>query len=187
MGEVLYRSSLESPIGQLELLSTKNGLAVVHLGRATRRRLEGWARKFFPNAAIVDARKEHATFARQLGDYFTGRRRVFDLPLDLRGSEFQRAVWAEVERIPFGSTIAYGDIAHMIGRPRASRAVGAANGANPVPIVIPCHRVIGSNGSLTGYGGGLARKRWLLAHEGVLGAEPIQMGLFRSRSAKAAN
>ena len=74
----------------------------------------------------------------------------------------------------------------MMGRPRASRAVGAANGANPVPIVIPCHRVIGANGSLTGYGGGLARKRWLLAHEGVLGAEPVQMGLFRSRSAKSA-
>lgn len=182
MGEVLYRSNLESPIGKLELLSTKNGLVVLHLGRATRRRLEGWARQSFPNASIVDARKEHVTFTKQLGDYFEGRKRVFDLPLDLRGSEFQLAVWAEVGRIPYGSTVTYGEIAHMIGRPRASRAVGAANGANPIPIVIPCHRVIGSDGSLTGYGGGLARKRWLLAHEGVLGEEPVQMGLFRPHS-----
>lgn len=181
MGEVLYRSTLESPIGKLELLSTKNGLAVLHLGRATRRRLDGWTRQFFSDAAIVDARKEHRNFARQLDDYFGGKRRIFDLPLDLRGSEFQRAVWAEVERIPYGTTITYGEIAHLMGRPRASRAVGAANGANPVPIIIPCHRVMGSTGSLTGYGGGLARKRWLLAHEGSLGTEPIQMGLFRSR------
>jgi O-6-methylguanine DNA methyltransferase len=184
MGEVLYRSSLESPIGKLELMTTKNGLAVLHLGRLTRRRLEGWARRCFPDAAIVDARKEHRLLAGQLREYFSGRRRIFDIPLDMRGSEFQKAVWTAVANIPFGSTVTYGEIAHLMGRPRASRAVGAANGANPIPIVVPCHRVIGSNGSLTGYGGGLARKRWLLAHEGVLGAEPVQMGLFRSRSVK---
>lgn len=102
----------------------------------------------------------------QLREYFAGRRRSFDVALDLRGTEFQVAVWGELLRIPYGETITYAELARRIGRPSAIRAVGAANGANPIAVIVPCHRVVGSNGSLTGYGGGIERKQWLLAHEG---------------------
>jgi methylated-DNA-[protein]-cysteine S-methyltransferase len=103
--------------------------------------------------------------AAQLDEYFAGARRDFDLPLAPRGTTFQTDVWRALARIPFGETCSYGDLARAIGRPAASRAVGAANGANPIAIILPCHRVIGSNGTLTGYGGGLPMKRWLLDHE----------------------
>jgi len=109
-----------------------------------------------------------AAVARQLAEYFAGRRREFALTLDPPGTPFQRDVWGELARIPYGATVSYGELARRVGRPAASRAVGAANGANPIPIVLPCHRVIGANGSLTGYGGGLPIKRALLALEGAL-------------------
>ena len=101
----------------------------------------------------------------QLAEYFAGERRDFDLPLAPQGSGFQVEVWRALLRIPYGETCSYGDIARVVGRPAASRAVGAANGRNPIAVIVPCHRVIGSNGSLTGYGGGLPVKRWLLDHE----------------------
>lgn len=103
----------------------------------------------------------------QLAEYFAGRRRDFDLPLAPRGTDFQRAVWSELTRVPYGRTVSYGELASRVGRAGASRAVGGANNRNPLPIVVPCHRVIGADGSLTGYGGGLDRKRALLALEGV--------------------
>ena len=103
--------------------------------------------------------------ASQLAAYFAGTRVAFDLPLLPAGTEFQRLVWRALLEIPFGATRSYGELAGAIGRPRASRAVGAANGRNPIAIIIPCHRVIGSDGSLTGYGGGEPAKRWLLEHE----------------------
>lgn len=103
--------------------------------------------------------------ARQLEEYFAGRRRVFDLPLDLRGTVFQRRVWSELLKIPFGETRTYAEVARAIGAPRAVRAVGAANGANPVPIVVPCHRVVATGGGLGGYRGGLQLKRRLLEME----------------------
>ena len=105
---------------------------------------------------------------RQLTEYFEGSRRTFDLPILLEGTEFQKQVWRRLMDIPFGQTISYGDLARAIGKPSAVRAVGAANGRNPISIVVPCHRVIGNNGGLTGYGGGLPRKEWLLRHEGGL-------------------
>jgi O-6-methylguanine DNA methyltransferase len=178
MGELLYQSVLQSPIGPLELIFTEIGLAAIELGEG---KLDRWVQRTFPDAVREPAEKRHQRFENQIRQYFDGRRRVFDIPLDLRGSDFQKVVWEQVARIPYGRTASYGEIAHLLGRPRASRAVGAANGANPVPIVVPCHRVIGANGSLTGYGGGLVNKRWLLAHEGVLRAGPVQMGLFRKR------
>lgn len=107
----------------------------------------------------------HSTVAIQLDEYFRGQRRTFDLELAPRGTEFQQAVWRALQGIPYGETRSYCDIAREIGRPAAVRAVGAANGANPIPIIIPCHRVVGSNGSLTGFGGGIETKRWLLALE----------------------
>jgi methylated-DNA-[protein]-cysteine S-methyltransferase len=102
---------------------------------------------------------------RQLREYFAGRRSEFDLPLAPEGTEFQRNVWKRLQEIPYGETISYGELARRIGNPNASRAVGAANGSNPIPIVIPCHRVIGANGKLTGFGGGLPTKEALLALE----------------------
>jgi methylated-DNA-[protein]-cysteine S-methyltransferase len=110
---------------------------------------------------------------RQLEEYFAGKRRDFDLPLNLDGTEFQQRVWRALTEIPYGETRSYGELAKRIGNPNASRAVGLANGRNPVSIVVPCHRVIGADGSLTGYGGGLPRKQWLLAHEGLGGQRPL--------------
>lgn len=102
----------------------------------------------------------------QITEYFSGKRQAFDLELAPRGTPFQLAVWNALLGIPYGDTISYAELARRIGKPAAVRAVGAANGANPIPVIIPCHRVIGSNGTLTGYGGGIERKQWLLAHEG---------------------
>lgn len=108
-----------------------------------------------------------AEVVRQLGEYFAGERRTFDLDLAPHGTDWQLQVWMALRDIPYGQTVNYGTIAARLGRPTASRAVGAANGRNPISIVVPCHRVIGANQSLTGYGGGLPRKHWLLAREGV--------------------
>jgi methylated-DNA-[protein]-cysteine S-methyltransferase len=104
--------------------------------------------------------------ARQLLEYFSGKRKTFDFPLAPKGTPFQLDVWNALLEIPYGDTVTYAELARRIGRPAAVRAVGAANGANPIPVIIPCHRVIGSNGTLTGYGGGIERKQWLLALEG---------------------
>jgi O-6-methylguanine DNA methyltransferase len=109
-----------------------------------------------------------AAVAAQLAEYFSGGRKTFDLPLRPRGTEFQRQVWEELARIPYGVTISYAELAARVGRPGASRAVGRANGTNPIPVIIPCHRVIGSDGSLTGFGGGMPLKRALLVLEGAL-------------------
>ena len=111
----------------------------------------------------------------QLREYFAGARPTFDLTLTPRGTEFQRLVWMALRPIPYGVTTSYGAIAASIGRPTASRAVGAANGQNPIAIVVPCHRVIGSTGALTGYGGGMDRKRWLLGHEVIQAAQQARV------------
>jgi len=123
----------------------------------------------------------------QLEEYFTRRRRRFDLPLAPSGTEFQLAVWSELERIPYGETISYGDLAARIGRPRAVRAVGAANGRNPIAIIVPCHRVIGADGSLTGFGGGLPRKRLLLELESSAVTGDLFASLQDCRAEDAAN
>jgi methylated-DNA-[protein]-cysteine S-methyltransferase len=121
----------------------------------------------------MDDRQEDATAGplpeavRQLEEYFAGNRRNFNLPLCLNGTLFQQRVWRALTEIPYGETWSYGELAKRIGNPNASRAVGLANGRNPIAILVPCHRVIGADGSLTGYGGGLQRKQWLLAHEGL--------------------
>jgi len=104
----------------------------------------------------------------QLKEYFAGMRTTFDLPLEPSGTAFQLNVWQLLRTIPYGVTTSYGELARRLGEPKASRAVGAANGANPIPIIVPCHRVVGSRGELTGFGGGIERKRWLLEHEGAL-------------------
>ena len=147
---------IETPIGPMDAVF--DGDALVELGfvRSDRSRLSGHQGSAGPASRA----------ANQIAEYFAGRRRMFELELAPRGTPFQLAVWNELVKIPFGETVTYAELAFRIGRPAAVRAVGAANGANPIPVIIPCHRVIGSNGSLTGYGGGIERKQWLLAHEG---------------------
>ncbi len=151
---------VDTPIGHLTLVASDAGLTHVFFDGEdpTDAGLPGDLPEVDDDPILDDA-------ASQLGEYFAGTRRDFDLPLDLRGTDFQRAAWLALAEIPFGETRSYGEQAEAIGRPGASRAVGAANGQNPVPIVLPCHRIIGADGSLTGFGGGLALKAALLSHE----------------------
>lgn len=143
-----------SPVGSL--LLTSNGRALTSLC------LPGYD---LPESAEEREDPVLREAKQQLDDYFAGKRRHFDLKLAPHGTEFQTSVWRELSRIPFGTTISYADLARRIGQPKACRAVGAANGRNPIAIIVPCHRVIGADGTLTGYGGGLDCKRWLLKHE----------------------
>ncbi|MGB9092267.1 MAG: methylated-DNA--[protein]-cysteine S-methyltransferase [Pseudomonas farsensis] len=151
---------MQSPVGTLTLVARGACLAAVlwETERENRVRL-GELERDDDNAVLRET-------ARQLGEYFAGQRRTFDLPLDFVGTEFQRQVWAALLAIPFGETRSYRDIAQRIGNPQAVRAVGAANGRNPISIIAPCHRVIGASGSLTGFAGGLPAKQYLLALEG---------------------
>ena len=162
MSETTYYSRITSPVGPLLLAVSKHGLLALEFGRG--KIGDGW----------VESEGRTADCARQLAEYFAGRRRRFDLPLDLRGTDFQKRCWRELLKIPYGETRSYGDIARAIGNPAAVRAVGLANGKNPIAIIVPCHRVIGSDGSLTGYGGGLENKRRLLELEGALSASLVQ-------------
>jgi O-6-methylguanine DNA methyltransferase len=159
-------TTVHTPIGELRVAVTENGVARLALPAAEEQaRFFAWIARHYPEA------KEEETGAaavrRELAEYFAGRRRAFSVSLDFQGTAFQRAVWSAVGQIPYGQTTTYTALARKIGRPQAVRAVGAANGANPIPIIIPCHRVIGTDGSLTGYAGGLLLKRRLLELEGV--------------------
>jgi len=163
--ERIFTATVEAPIGALRLAATERGLAYLALPRAGGRGLAGWLARMAPGARREEAFAPHRDAARQLLEYLAGKRTAFELALDLRGTPFQRAVWAQLEAIPYGETRSYAEVARAIGSPNAVRAVGAANGANPVAIIIPCHRVIQSGGKLGGYGGGLDLKRRLLAME----------------------
>jgi methylated-DNA-[protein]-cysteine S-methyltransferase len=156
-----YFGYVESPIGRLML--TSDGTALTGLFMEPSRKAPQPADGGVEDLAVAPL----AAAASQLGEYFAGARREFDLPLRFEGTTFQRRVWQELTEIRYGETWSYGQLARRIGNPSASRAVGLANGRNPISILVPCHRVIGADGSLTGYGGGLERKRWLLAHEGL--------------------
>jgi methylated-DNA-[protein]-cysteine S-methyltransferase len=161
----------DSPIGKILIAGTSTALTHIHfVGGVHPMEPDGdWQRdsEFF-KAAIE-----------QLQAYFEGKLKIFDLPLRLEGTDFQLEVWNALKEIPYGKTVSYADIARRIGRPKAVRAVGAANGQNPISIIVPCHRVIGSNGSLTGYGGGLKNKEALLALEqGRVASLVSQQSLF---------
>ena len=172
MTEMIFWSELSTPLGTFGFASSECGLLTLLLPNAVGER-DRSIRKLAPGAQIIDDDGPNAEAVRQVREYLDGERTAFDLPLDQRGSEFQIAVWKAVYAVPWGQTTSYGEIARRIGFPDAARAVGAANGANPHPIIVPCHRIIGSDGSLTGYGGGLELKRQLLALEGV----PVQQQL----------
>lgn len=147
--------TVESPIGPLVLGARGDDLVALHLPGSSEPAPAGTLH----TTAVL------AATARQLAEYFAGTRTTFELPLAFGGTDFQRSVWTGLLAIPYGATTTYGALAAKLGRPTASRAVGAANGSNPIAIIVPCHRVIGAGGSLTGYGGGLSAKQYLLALE----------------------
>jgi methylated-DNA-[protein]-cysteine S-methyltransferase len=151
---------MTSPVGELKVIASDEGLVAV-MWRSSR-----------PQRVPLDDYVEDPTCPlllrteKELSEYFSRKRKAFTVPLDMRGTHFQKQVWEALLAIPFGETRSYGQIANQLGNPKATRAVGAANGQNPIPIIVPCHRVIGANGSLTGFGGGLEIKEQLLALEG---------------------
>jgi methylated-DNA-[protein]-cysteine S-methyltransferase len=183
----LFRTVLPTPLGDMLALASDEGLCALEFtkvaepnrGQERLSRLNARLQRWFPPHEIGDG--ETATIARTRGwlkAYFDGTTaEIGDLPLDMRGAPFEKRVWLALQTIPPGQTTSYGAIAQALGSAAASRAVGAANGANPVAIIVPCHRVIGSTGSLTGYGGGLDRKTWLIDHERRWRTEP-QPSLF---------
>lgn len=159
--EVLYETTMASPVGTLTLIASDSGLRAVlwQIEEANRARIgvvEGGADD---PTGVLDAAKQ------QLGEYFAGTRCDFDVPLDPVGTEFQQSAWAALRTISFAETVSYGEQARRMGDARKARAVGAANGRNPISIIVPCHRVVGADGSLTGFAGGLDTKAWLLDHE----------------------
>lgn len=159
-----FYTTIDSPIGQLLLTGDNDKLTGLHMMGA------------HDYSELMEVRDEdRSPFSEainQLEEYFAGTRTDFDLKLDARGTEFQTAVWDALLDIPYAQTRSYGEIAFAIGKPKAPRAVGMANNRNPIAVIIPCHRVIGANGSLVGYGGGLNRKTWLLTHEQSVAANP---------------
>jgi methylated-DNA-[protein]-cysteine S-methyltransferase len=153
---ITWTTTYQSPIGKLTLAATAAGLSGLHFETSSH------------PPVTQDWHEERARFSivmRQLDEYFANKRHHFDLDLDLSGTDFQRRVWHALRAIPYGTTISYGELARRIGDGKASRAVGLANGRNPVAVIVPCHRVIGANGQLTGFGGGLPRKKFLLELE----------------------
>jgi methylated-DNA-[protein]-cysteine S-methyltransferase len=158
-GRRIY-TTLDSPIGGLTVTASGGAIDGLFMDgqRHTPPATAGWVREDTAFTAV----------AAQLERYFAGEQTIFDVPLRPSGTAFQERVWAGLREIPYGETISYGELARRLGTPGASRAVGLANGRNPISIIIPCHRVIGADGSLTGYGGGLERKSWLLDHEAAV-------------------
>ena len=155
----LFQDRMDSPVGTLTLVTSDDGL------RAVLWEDDDPFRVPLERATCDSAHRVIVITRRQLAEYFGGGRRSFDMPIDPVGTTFQQDVWRALAQIPFGQTLSYGALAHKLGRPAAARAVGAANGRNPLSIVLPCHRVVGASGSLTGFAGGLPVKRWLLDHE----------------------
>ena len=156
--------TIASPVGDLVLTVTETGLTGVYFP-TSRHHLAVSSPSREGRGGTNDLLNRVEA---QLKEYFAGKRTTFDLPLEPSGTDFQLNVWGLLRKIPYGVTTSYGELARRLGDPKASRAVGAANGANPIPIIVPCHRVVGSKGELTGFGGGIERKRWLLEHEGAL-------------------
>jgi methylated-DNA-[protein]-cysteine S-methyltransferase len=154
---MMYYCYLDTPIGELLLAGSDSALHAIGFPQGKMRR--------DPESDWIYKEQPFTDVSRQLLEYFAGERKEFDVPLDLSGTEFQLSVLEELQLIPYGDTVSYADIAKRIGRPKAVRAVGAANGRNPIPIIVPCHRVIGSQGDLTGFGGGLDTKEALLRLE----------------------
>jgi methylated-DNA-[protein]-cysteine S-methyltransferase len=170
---------MDSPVGKLTLVATGGTMSGLYMEQQRHRP---------PEDTFGEPNLEPFTHVvAQLDEYFAGRRTEFDLPITLAGTEFQRRVWAALCEIPYGETISYGELANRLGRPTASRAVGLANGKNPIGIIVPCHRVVGSTGDLTGYGGGLTRKQFLLDFEREVSGTSNVVSLFANHELAARN
>jgi methylated-DNA-[protein]-cysteine S-methyltransferase len=165
----IHFTRVDTPHGPLLIAASDEGLVRINFQRGTHPLTPEllWVEEREPKHKVLKAA------ARQFRDYFAGKRQDFDLPLAPEGTDFQRKVWKALERIPYGRTITYGELARRVGKPDAARAVGAANGANPLPVIVPCHRVIGADGSLTGYGEGLPIKAALLELEQGVAQPPL--------------
>jgi len=176
---MIKTTKIETPLGEMVAGATDEGVCLLEF---TDRRMLPTEYKDLTRqlmTTVEDGENKHLKILRkQLKEYFDGRRKEFSVPLVTPGSEFQQAVWKELQNIQFGSTRSYQEQAIALNRPDSVRAIANANGMNRISIVIPCHRVIGSNGHLTGYGGGLKRKRWLLDHEKKYSGQPVDLTLF---------
>jgi O-6-methylguanine DNA methyltransferase len=168
MNAVVAYAQMDSPIGPLWIAATATGICAVGLGAGQPQVFLAWLTRHISKEPPREDPEALASALTQLREYFSRIRQQFDLPLDTYGTAFQKAVWTEVASVPYGAMTTYGEIAQRTGRPRAARAVGAALGANPLPLLIPCHRVIGAEGSLIGYRGGVEMKAALLRLEGAL-------------------
>ncbi|WP_138494941.1 tRNA epoxyqueuosine(34) reductase QueG [Paenibacillus pinistramenti] len=166
-GGALFYEEMSSPIGLLTVAGSAAGICLIQFGgaEATGESRQKWAAKYMPGVSLVRSSAELKECLEQLGDYFAGRRTAFDLKLDLKGTPFQLKVWEALLQVPYGQTASYKTIAEQIGQPKAVRAVGGANNRNPVPVIVPCHRIVGANGAMTGYAGGIGVKESLLAIE----------------------
>lgn len=166
---LLFVDDMESPIGPLTILSSQNGVCQIVFGSKNDvcSSLKQWARKYFLSCGMEENPERIKAVTFQLEEYFSGDRTDFTFPIDLQGTPFQKRVWKSLLTIPYGETRSYKEIAQMIHSPKAVRAVGGAINRNPIAIAVPCHRVIGSNGSLVGYNGGLDKKRFLLQLENI--------------------
>ena len=173
----LLLDRLPTPIGTILLVCAGDALCALDFGDGESR-LHRWLGRHYGAYRLAPERAP-AAIRHRLGEYFEGRFESLEhVPVEAAGTAFQQRVWSALREIPAGTTVTYGQLARRIGHPGSSRAVGMASGSNPVPIVVPCHRVIGANGALIGYGGGLDRKRWLLAHEGAPAARAEQRRLL---------
>jgi O-6-methylguanine DNA methyltransferase len=163
--ETVHVAGSNSPIGRFRVASTEVGLAYVELPRSSGRGMRDWVQRYALECRCIDEIGPNRDAIDQILEYLASERTDFDVPLDLRGTPFQCAVWDALIEIPYGESRSYADVARAVGRPNAQRAVGSANGANPVSLIVPCHRVIAADGSLGGYGGGQELKARLLAME----------------------
>jgi methylated-DNA-[protein]-cysteine S-methyltransferase len=163
--ERVHTAEFETPVGSMLCATTERGLAYLRLPRASGRGFAGWLRRHAAGAEIATGFAPNKVAVQQILEYLDGKRTAFELALDLRGTDFQRRVWDELLAIPYGETRTYAELARALGDPAAARAVGTANGANPIALIVPCHRVVATGGKLGGYGGGLPLKRRLLALE----------------------
>jgi epoxyqueuosine reductase len=168
MNDTIVISTITTPLGSMSAASTPRGLGYLGFGEPAAGLAAAWARRWWPEARLLVDQAAPPDLAAQIAAYFSGQLREWSLPLDLRGTPFQLQAWQALQQIPYGNTRAYSEHAAAIGHPRAVRAVGAANGANPISIIVPCHRLIGKGGALIKYGGGLEIKRQLLELEGAL-------------------
>lgn len=175
MGKIpyIFAGEMDSPIGPLTIACLKEGICNLSFGsyQDTASSIQAWAKKHLLKSELKYEPSALTDAINQLEEYFEGNRHTFELSLYLCGTPFQLKVWDALQEIPYGETKTYKEVAQMIGKPKAVRAVGTANNRNPIPIIIPCHRVIGSNGTLVGYGGGIDKKEHLLEVEGIIKKE----------------